>query len=122
MQPALRQTVMTWLALLALACQIVVSAVHGPHSHSGAVSASTTGIYALADNPSVPGDPGGSDHNCELCAMLAAIGLFVLTLAAILILPFRFDSANGQQLTALVRPEGLPGRARARAPPAPTAA
>ena len=122
MTSALRQTMMTWLALLALACQIVVSAVHGPHSHAGVVSASTTGNYALTDNPSIPGDPGGSDHNCELCAVLAAIGLFVLTLAAILILPCRFDGVNGQLLTALVRSEGLPGRARARAPPMPTAA
>ena len=120
MQPALRQMLMTWLALLALACQIVVSLIHGPDSHAGGVSASTPGIYALADGPSVPSDPSDSDRNCELCAMLAAISLFVLTLAAILILPSRFDGVNGQHLVALLRPEGLAGRARARAPPVPT--
>ena len=119
MRPAWRRTTMTWLALLALACQLIASLLHGPHSHShtDGKAALNQSAKAPAADRSVPPDPGDNDRDCELCAMLAAAGLIVLGLTAALLFTVQFRTAIVCCSPVLARPQDSARRPRARAPP-----
>ena len=122
MRPARRQCMMTWLALMALTCHLVASLLHGPHSHSHGQPAVDKAVTALITDPTAPSDPADNDRDCELCAMLAAAGLFVLTLTAALLLAVLFEPVIARCVAILVRLQDGDRRPRARAPPSPAVA
>ena len=121
MRPAWRQATMPWLALLALACQLFVSLLHGPHSHShtdGKASLNQA-LHAPAADRSVPPGPVDNDRDCQLCAMLAAAGFVTLTLTAALLLAVQFETVISRCIVVLAQPQDSDWRPRARAPPSP---
>ena len=122
MRPVRRQWMMTWLALMALACHLIASLLHGPHSHSHSQPAVNKAVNVLIADSTVPSDPADNDRDCERCAMLAAAGLFVLTVTAALLLAVHFETVIARCLAVLVRPQDRDGRPRARAPPSPAVA
>ena len=124
MRPAWRQATMPWLALLALACQLFVSLLHGPHSHShtDGKAALNQALHAPAADRSVPPGPVDNDRDCELCAMLAAAGLVVLTVTAALLLAVQFETVIARCFAALAQSQDSDRRPRARAPPSPAVA
>ena len=124
MRPAWRQATMPWLALLALACQLIASLLHGPHSHShiDGKPAFNQGPHAPAVDRSVPPDPADNDRDCETCAMLAAAGLIVLTATAALLLAVQFETVIARCFAALAQSQYSDRRPRARAPPSPAVA
>lgn len=119
MKPAWRQATLLWLALLALACQLIVPILHGPHSHVEGKPAVSQALHAPAADWSAPPDPAENDRECELCAMMAAAGLVVLTLAAALVLAVQFSTSIAHCFTTLAQPQDGDWRPRARAPPSP---
>ena len=122
MRPAWRQGMMTWLALMALACQLVASLLHGPHFHADGKPAVNHAVHVPTADRSVPADPADNDRECDLCAMLAAAGLVVLTLTAALVLAVQFSTVIERCFAALAQSQDSDRRPRARAPPSPVVA
>jgi hypothetical protein len=75
--PFRRHRKLTWVALIALAAQIVLSFGH-VHAYRHLRPANITNLSAAIDDQGAPGQPGDLGGSCALCWLTRATGTLVL--------------------------------------------
>ena len=120
MRLARGNTIVVWLALVALVGQLLISFAH---SHVGlsvrmAASWQTLGNVAEATgNPRQPSD-GGGEYHCPVCWALAGVGAGIVPAGEVVVVPAGPTLRSARpRIAALSQSWGLRAPFQARAPP-----
>jgi hypothetical protein len=111
----------SWVALFALALQLVVSFGHVHAEHLAASSAGHASIdiaLPATDAPVVPAHPDGlADDYCAICALIHLSGALLPSAAPSLLEPFVFARTSLEPAVTPMLAAQPPASFRARAPP-----